>query len=136
MADVYDGDWIAEEGARAGWPDETMAKNEETTQAQRDGFTKAVAAGARIAFGTDSGVYPHGRNAIQFGYQVRLGQSPLDAIRSATVVAAELMGRERDLGSLAPGRFADLVVLQRDPLDDIEVLRTPTLVVKGGAPVA
>jgi imidazolonepropionase-like amidohydrolase len=136
VADVYDGDWIAEEGARSGWPDETMAKNEETTQAQRDGFAKAVDAGARIAFGTDSGVYPHGRNAIQFGYQVRLGQTPLDAIRSATVVAAELMGRERDLGSLAPGRYADLVVLQRDPLDDIEVLRTPTLVVKGGAPLA
>lgn len=136
VADVYDGDWIAEEGARAGWPAETLAKNEATTQAQRHGFTKAVAAGARIAFGTDSGVYPHGRNAIQFGYQVRLGQSPLEAIRSATIVAAELMGREAHLGSLAPGRFADLVVVPRDPLADIEVLRTPTLVVKDGAPVA
>jgi imidazolonepropionase-like amidohydrolase len=136
VADVYDGDWIAEEGARAGWPAETMAKNEATTQAQRDGFAKAVGAGVRIAFGTDSGVYPHGRNAIQFGYQVRLGQSPLEAIRSATITAAELMGREAEVGSLAPGRFADLVVVPRDPLLDIEALRTPTRVVKGGAPVA
>ena len=62
-----------------------MEKNRLTTQAQRDGFRKAVAAGVRIAFGTDSGVYPHGMNAIQFGYQVRLGQTPLAAIRSATL---------------------------------------------------
>ena len=135
VADVYDGDWINEEGARAGWPAETMAKNVMTTEAQRDGFSKAVAAGARIAFGTDSGVYPHGRNAIQFGYQVRLGQTPLAAIRSATVVAAECMGWEDRVGSLAPGRFADLVALPSDPLQDVETLRSPALVIKGGEPV-
>ncbi len=132
VADVYDGDWIAEEGRRAGWPAETMAKNELTTQAQRDGFSRAVQAGARIAFGTDSGVYPHGMVAIQFGYQVRLGQSPLDAIRSATVIAAEMMGWDDRVGTLAPGRFADLVALPADPLDDIEVLRRPAAVIKGG----
>ncbi len=136
VADVYDGDWIAEEGARAGWPAETMAKNELTTQAQRDGFSKAVRAGVRIAFGTDSGVYPHGRNAIQFGYQVRLGQPPIDAIRSATTEAAELMGWERSVGALEPGRAADILVLAGDPLSDIESLQAPLAVVKGGAPVA
>ena len=125
MADVYDGDWIDEEGARAGWPAETMAKNGLTTEAQREGFRKAVAAGVRIAFGTDSGVYPHGRNAIQFGYQVRLGQTPLEAIRSATVVAAELHG----LGG--PGRRARTGRGSRTSSrcrairsTDIEVLRT------------
>jgi imidazolonepropionase-like amidohydrolase len=136
VADVYDGDWIAEEGRRAGWPDETMAKNELTTQAQRDAFTKAVAAGVRIGFGTDSGVYPHGRNAIQFGYQVRLGQTPLDAIRSATVWDAELMGWDDRVGVVEPGRFADLVMVPGDPLVDIEVLRTPRTVIKGGRAVA
>jgi imidazolonepropionase-like amidohydrolase len=136
VADVYDGDWIAEVGAREGWPAETMAKNEQTTQAQRDGFRTAVAAGVRIAFGTDSGVYPHGLNAIQFGYQVRLGQSPVAAIRSATADAATMMGWEDRVGSLMPGRFADLVVLASDPLADIEVLRTPAAVVKGGVRVA
>jgi imidazolonepropionase-like amidohydrolase len=136
VADVYDGDWIAEEGARAGWPAETLAKNEATTAAQRDGFAKAVQAGVRIAFGTDSGVYPHGRNAIQFGYQVRLGQTPLDAIRSATVAAATLMGWDDRVGTLRPGRFADLVVVAADPLQDVEVLRTPRSVLKGGVPVA
>ena len=136
VADIYDGDWIAEEGARAGWPAETMAKNLATTQAQRDGFAKAVAAGARIAFGTDSGVYPHGMNAIQFGYQVRHGQSPLAAIRSATASAAELLGWDDRVGSVAVGRYADLVVLPADPLGDIDVLRRPVAVVKSGVRVA
>lgn len=136
VADIYDGDWIAAEGERAGWPAETMAKNAATTQAQREGFAKAVQAGVRIAFGTDSGVYPHGMNAIQFGYQVRHGQTPLEAIRSATTAAAALMGWEDRVGSLAPGRFADLVVLPADPLVDIDVLRTPLAVVKGGVRAA
>lgn len=136
VADVYDGDWIASVGARDGWPAETMAKNDLTTQAQREAFTRAVAAGVRIAFGTDSGVYPHGMNAIQFGYQVRLGQAPLAAIRSATMEAATLMGWADRVGSLSPGRFADLVAVARDPLADIEVLRTPAAVVKGGRLVA
>ncbi len=136
VADVYDGDWIDEVGRRDGWPAETLAKNTATTQTQRDGFRRAVAAGVRIAFGTDSGVYPHGRNAIQFGYQVRLGQTPLAAIQSATIEAAALMGWEDRVGSLAPGRFADLVVLPGDPTTDIEVLRSPVAVVKGGLAVA
>jgi imidazolonepropionase-like amidohydrolase len=136
VADVYDGDWIAEEGRRAGWPAETLEKNDQTTQAQREGFRKAVAAGVKLAYGTDSGVYPHAMVAIQFGYQVRLGQTPLDAVRSATLVAAELMGWEDRIGSLRAGRFADLVALDADPLLDVEVLRRPRTVVKGGVPVA
>ncbi len=136
VADIYDGDWIAEEGERAGWPAETMVKNVETTQAQRDGFAKAVRAGVKIAFGTDSGVYPHGMNAIQFGYQVRHGQTPAEAIRSATATAAELMGWEDRVGTLEPGRFADLVTFGSDPLADVATLREPLAVVKGGVPVA
>lgn len=136
VADLYDGDWIAEEGRRAGWPAETMAKNEATTQAQRAGFAKAVAAGVRIAFGTDSGVYPHGRNAIQFGYQVRHGQTPIDAIRSATTSAAALLDWSDRVGALATGRFADFVVLPEDPLADIEVLRRPDAVWSSGIAVS
>ena len=70
--------------------------------------------------------------AIQLGYQVRLGQTPLEAIRSATIVAAELMGWEDRVGSLAAGRYADLVAVETDPLLDIEVMRRPATVVKGG----
>ena len=136
VADVYDGDWIAEEGARAGWPAETMAKNEMTTQAQRDGFAKAVKAGARIAFGTDSGVYPHGRNAIQFGYQVRLGQSPLEA----DPVRDRRGRRVHGLGG--PGRIARSRVDSRiswpSPRTRWPTSRScasPLAVVKGGVPV-
>ena len=135
VADVYDGDWINEVGARDGWPAETMAKNIRTTEAQRAAFGRAVAAGVRIAYGTDSGVYPHPMVAIQLGYQVRLGQTPLQALRSATLTASELMGWEDRVGSLRPRRFADLVAVTADPLEDIEVVRRPTTVVKGGARV-
>ncbi len=71
VPDIYDGDWIDEQGRRAGWPAETMAKNAATTDAQRRAFSLAVEAGVTIAYGTDSGVYPHGWNARQFGYMVR-----------------------------------------------------------------
>ena len=132
VADLYDGDWIAEVGAREGWPAETLRKNEETTEAQRQGFTKSVAAGVRLAYGTDSGVYPHGENARQLGYYVRYGMSPIEAIRSATVVAAELMGWDDRVGRLEPGRAADLIAVAGNPLEDVELLRDVAVVVKGG----
>ena len=135
VADVFDGDWIGEVGRRDGWPAETLAKNELTTDAQRVAFGKAVAAGVRIAYGTDSGVYPHAMVAIQLGYQVRFGQTPLQAVRSATLTAAQLMGWEDRVGSLRPGRFADLVAVTTDPLVDVDVLRQPSTVLKGGVPV-
>jgi len=135
VADLYDGDWIAEEGRRAGWPAETLRKNDETTEAQREGFRRAVAAGVRVAFGTDSGVYPHGMNARQLAYDVRYGLSPLAAIRATTLWAAELMGWEDRVGSLVPGRFADLVAVAGDPLADITELERPVVVIKGGTVV-
>ncbi len=135
VADVYDGDWIGEVGRRDGWPAETLAKNAATTDAQREAFRRCVAAGVRLAFGTDSGVYPHGTNAIQFGYMVRLGMTPLQAIRAATVDAAELMGWSDRVGSLEPGRFADLVAVAGDPTADVELLRAPVVVMKGGTVV-
>src|SRR5207237_496467 len=84
----YDGDFVAEEGVRRDWPQETMRKNADMTGAQREGFEKALAAGVRMAYGTDSGVYPHGWNAKQLPYMVRFGMTPIEAIRSATVTAS------------------------------------------------
>lgn len=132
VADVYDGDWIAQEGARGGWSAEVMRKNEETTDAQRAGFTKAIKAGVKIAYGTDSGVYPHRFVARQFAYMVRLGLTPAEAIRSATLVAAELMGWQDRVGSIAPGKLADLIAVEGDPLDDVAVLEDVRFVMKGG----
>ena len=76
VADIYDGDWIAEVGTEQGWDADVLRKNDETTLAQREGFAKCVEAGVKIAYGTDSGIYPHGFNARQFAYHVRWGQTP------------------------------------------------------------
>jgi imidazolonepropionase-like amidohydrolase len=132
VADIYDGDWIAEQGRRHGWSAGVLRKNDETTEAQREGFEKCVKAGVRIAFGTDSGVYPHGRNAKQFSYMVRHGQTPIDAIRSATTVAAELLGWTDRVGSTRPGTYADLVAVNGDPLAEISMLEKVDFVMKGG----
>jgi imidazolonepropionase-like amidohydrolase len=132
VADIYDGDWIEEVGARDGWPAETLEKNRQTTDAQREAFEKAVAAGVRLAYGTDSGVYPHGRNARQLPYLVRYGMTPSAAVRSATVVAAELMGWGDRVGRLARGYAADLVAVAGDPLADVGVFSDVPIVMKGG----
>jgi imidazolonepropionase-like amidohydrolase len=110
-----------------------LRKNDETTQAQRDGFAKCLAAGVRVAFGTDSGIYPHGRNARQFAYQVRCGQHPLDAIRSATMHAAELIRWDDRVGRVAPGYLADVIAVPGDPVQDIRLLEEVAFVMKDGA---
>jgi len=132
VADIYDGDWIAEIGRRDGWKADVLRKNDETTQAQRDMFAKCVKAGVRIAFGTDSGIYPHGWNARQLAYQVRHGQTALDAIRSATLHAAELMGWSARVGRVEKGLYADLVAVPGDPTDDVRLLEDIPFVMKGG----
>jgi imidazolonepropionase-like amidohydrolase len=130
--DLYDGEWALEHGAIDGWPTETMLKLEESQVSGEAVVRAAVKRGVRITFGTDSGVYPHGLNAKQFAWYVRCGMTPLAAIRSATTVAAEAMGWDDRVGSLAVGRFADLVAVDGDPLDDVSVLERPVLVAKGG----
>lgn len=132
VADLYDGDYIQEVGTSMGYSDEVMAKTVMTTDAQREGFGKAVEAGVKIAFGTDSGVYPHGLNARQFGLYVEHGLTAAQSLQSATLWAAELMGWEDRVGSLSPGAYADLVVVAGDPLDDIGILERPTGVMKSG----
>jgi imidazolonepropionase-like amidohydrolase len=132
VADIWNGDWIASEGRRQGWPAETLAKNDATTEAQRDGFARAVKAGVRIAYGTDSGVYPHGWNARQLPLMVRYGMTPMAALRSATVVAAELLGWQDRVGALAPGRYADVIAVPGDPLADLRLLADVPFVMQGG----
>ena len=133
VADIYNGDYIDTVGRQQGWSAEVLRKNIETTEAQRDGFRKAAAAGVNIAYGTDSGVYPHGDNARQFAYMVRYGLTPMQAIQSATINPARLLGREREIGSIAPGKSADLVAVAGDPIANIEVLRNISSVIKAGA---
>jgi imidazolonepropionase-like amidohydrolase len=132
VMDIYNGDFIAEVGKRDGWSASILRKNDETTEAQRQGFARAVRAGARIAYGTDAGVFPHGLNARQFKYMVRHGMTPMQAIQSATTVAAAQLGWEADVGSLTPGHWADMVAIAADPLVDVAVLERPSQVMKGG----
>jgi imidazolonepropionase-like amidohydrolase len=132
VADIYNGDYIASAGREQGWDEEILRKNDETTDAQRAGFRKAVAAGVRIAYGTDSGVYPHRFAARQLPYMVRHGMTPMQAIRSATLSAAELMGWDDRVGSVAPGKYADLVAVQGDVLASLETLENVGFVMKGG----
>jgi imidazolonepropionase-like amidohydrolase len=95
-------------------------------------FKKALAAGVKIAFGTDAGSFPHGTQAIEFEWMTRYGMSPLDAIRSATLNAADLLGWSDDIGSLEPGKYADLIAVDSDPLHDIRQLEHVKFVMKGG----
>ena len=93
---------------------------------------RAYAAGVKIAFGTDQGVAPHGENALEFVYMVEAGMPPLAAIKAATIEAAKLLGRQDELGSVEPGKLADLVAVPGDPLKDIQVVTRVNFVMKGG----
>jgi imidazolonepropionase-like amidohydrolase len=132
VADIYCGDYIAEVGGAQGWGADVLRKNDETMLAQRQGFAKCVKAGVRIAYGTDSGIYPHGLNARQFAYHVRWGQTPLDAIRSATLHASELLRWDDRIGRIEVGYLADLIAVDGDPLEDVRLLEQVAFVMSRG----
>ncbi len=129
--DIYNDDYILQEGEKAGMLPESIEKEKKLGRLQRENFRRAFQGGARMAFGTDAGVYPHGDNAKQFATMVEWGMKPLDAIQAATVNAAELLGWAK-IGSLEPGHFADLIAVSGDPLSDARVLESVKFVVKGG----
>lgn len=130
--DIYNDDYILAEGAKNGLSEENLAKEREVGLKQRQTFQAAWKAGVKIVFGSDAGVYPHGDNALQFGKMVEWGMAPIDAIRAATIRAAEALGREADVGQIAPGRYADIIAVAGDPTRDVGVLRSVKAVVKGG----
>ncbi|TMK17308.1 MAG: amidohydrolase family protein [Actinobacteria bacterium] len=132
VADMYDGDYMLEEGPALGYTEEVLGKTRLTNDAQREGFTKCVKAGVRIANGTDSGIAPHGWNARNLSLYVRFGLTPMQAIQSATRWAAELMGWEDRVGTIAPSMYADLIAVPGDPADDITLLEDVPFVMKGG----
>jgi imidazolonepropionase-like amidohydrolase len=132
VADMYDGDYMLEQGPALGYTEEVLGKTRLTNDAQREGFTKCVKAGVRIANGTDSGIAPHGWNARNLALYVRFGLTPMQAIQSATRWAAELMRWEDRVGTIAPGLYADLVAVPGDPTDDVTLLEDVPFVMKGG----
>lgn len=132
VMDIYNHTFIVEQGAKMGMLPESLEKEREVGDRQRENFARAVQAGVRIAFGTDAAVYPHGDNAKQFAYMVRYGMTPLEALRTATINAAELFGWADRVGAIAPGKFADLIAVEGDPLADITLLERVRFVMKGG----
>lgn len=132
VADIWNGDYIDSVGRAQHWSAEILRKNTETTEAQRAGFRKAVAAGVHIAYGTDSGVYPHGLNAMQLPYMVKYGLTPMQAIQSATIWAAQLMRWENRVGSIAPGKYADVIAVEGDALADLHSFMKVGFVMKDG----
>jgi imidazolonepropionase-like amidohydrolase len=130
--DIYNDDYILGKAVEFGLPKENVEKEKMVGRVQRENFQKAVKAGAKMAFGTDAGVYPHGDNAKQFFYMVKFGMTPAQAIRAATSSAADLIGRSKDVGTLEPGKFADVIAVTGNPLQDVRALENVGFVMKGG----
>jgi imidazolonepropionase-like amidohydrolase len=132
VADIWNGDYTDSVGREQKWPEDILRKNAETTELQRAGFRKAVTLGVKLAYGTDSGIYPHGLNAMQLPYMVKYGMSPMQAIQSATISAADLMQWKDSVGSLRPGKYADVIAVEGDALADLRSFRKVGFVMKGG----
>jgi imidazolonepropionase-like amidohydrolase len=132
VADIWNGDYTDSVGRKENWPRDILEKNAATTETQRAGFRKAVSTGVRIAYGTDSGIYPHGLNAMQLPYMVKYGMTPMQAIRSATISAAELLRQEDSVGSIAPGKHADIIAIEGDAVSDLRSFMRVAFVMKGG----
>jgi imidazolonepropionase-like amidohydrolase len=129
--DIYNTDYTQAEGAKNGVLEDNLRKDREIGEVQRQNFKRAHQAGVRMVYGTDSGIYPHGDNAKQFAVMVRYGMTPVEAIQSATINAADALGRD-DLGAIEVGRHADLIAVPGDPTQDAALLEKISFVMKGG----
>ena len=130
--DIYNTEYTLSEGEKNGVMAESLDKERQISQIQRDSFRKAVEAGAKVVFGSDAGVYPHGDNGNQFSRMVRFGMTPMQAVQAATRLAAEALGQSGTLGCVDEGCAADLVAVTGDPLDDMGLLANVDFVMKAG----
>ncbi len=135
VPDIYTDEYILAEAGNLGLPPKMIEKEKELRKHQLANWKRAIAAGVKLAFGTDAGVYPHGQNARQFHSLLELGLTPAQAIQMATANAADLLGWSDRVGSVAPGRYADLIAVDGDPLRDITELERVRFVMKGGVVV-
>jgi imidazolonepropionase-like amidohydrolase len=129
--DIYNTDYTQAEGKKNGVLEDNLRKDREIADLQRENFKRANAAGVKMVYGTDAGVYPHGQNARQFATMVRYGMSPLQAIRAATMNASEALA-SRDVGVVEAGRWADMIAVAGDPTRDVRLLENVPVVIKGG----
>jgi imidazolonepropionase-like amidohydrolase len=131
--DIYNDDYILSDGQKAGMLAESIEKERQLGQKQRENFRRAYRAGVKLAFGTDAGVYPHGDNAKQFGKMVEWGMPPAVAIRTATVNAADLLGLSEKIGTISVNHEADIIAVAGDPSVDVGALQAVKFVMKGGS---
>ncbi|MFI5114949.1 MAG: amidohydrolase family protein [Terriglobales bacterium] len=132
VMDIYDEECI-QAGAKTGkTPADFLQHDADLGRIQRETFGKAVKAGVKIAFGTDLGVCPYGTSGKQFAFMVKYGMTPMQAIQAATTNAADLLGHSSEIGSIKPGKYADLIAVSGDPLKDISVLENVEFVMKDG----
>lgn len=131
--DIYNDDYILATGTANGTEQESLDKEKMIGLKQRQTFQRAVRAGVPMVFGSDAGVYPHGDNGLQFEKMVTWGMTPLQAIQAATINAAQALGRTDDVGAVAVGRYADLIALSGNPLENVRLLEKVDTVIKGGA---
>jgi imidazolonepropionase-like amidohydrolase len=129
---LYLGDWFLENYAKLGLTEDMVAKAKLVMPAARQNVAKAFREGVKVAFGTDAAVYPHGLNAREFAVMVKLGLTPLAAIQAATINAADLLGWSDRIGTLEPGKYADMIAVEGDPLKDVTTLERVKRVLKGG----
>ena len=130
--DVYNGTYTDTIGRAQGYPEVFLQRNTDTTEAQRVVFEKAYQKGVTLLYGTDAAVLPHDMGGWQFATMVERGMRPMDAIRSATSVAAEHMELSGDIGAIVPGRMADLIAVSGNPLEDARILRNIPIVMQAG----
>ena len=129
---LYLMDWFFENAEKIGTPPDLIAKGREVMPAARKNVARAFAAGVKVGFGTDAAVYPHGLNAHEFAVMVKLGLTPLQAIQSATINDADLLGWSDKIGTIEPGKWADIIAVDGDPLADVTTLERVKFVMKGG----
>lgn len=132
VMDIYDEECIQAEGKASNIPKDFLEHDAELGEEHRRNFRKALNAGVKMAFGTDAGVCDYGTSGKQFAFMVKYGMTPMQAIQSATTNAADLLGHSRDFGSVKPGKYADIVAVSGDPLQNIAVLETVQFVMKDG----
>jgi len=130
--DIYNTEYILGEGEKAGFLEESLAKERMTGATQRESFRRAHQAGVKMVMGTDAGVYPHGDNAKQLSRMVRFGMTPAEALRAATYNAADALGQQGKIGALIVGASADIIAVDGNPLDDVMLLENVPFVMKEG----
>ena len=129
---LYLGDWFLENAEKNHVPDFLLFKAKAVIPAARKNLAHAFASGVKVAFGTDAAVYPHGLNAHEFAVMVKLGLTPLQSIQAATINAADLLGWSDKIGTIEPGKWADIIAVDGDPLRDVTTLERVRFVMKGG----